>query len=246
MNGKIKFRIKMLLDVFMTVILMFLMSYMIAGPEIHEWLGCAMFVLFMVHHLLNVQWHKSLLKGRYTVSRILNLVIDVLILAGMLTSMITGIMLSRYVFAALDISTGISMARKLHMLAAYWNLVLIAVHLGLHWNMMLGAMSKAADKNFNKDTSARKIIAWVIRGVALLIAVSGGYWFVQENISGYLLGKVAFAFFDFKVSAWEYVLRYITIMECITLIVYYVRKACMGLGKRKTARKKQENSKKRK
>ena len=41
------------IDIGMTVQLLLLMSYELIGSSLHEWIGLAMFVLFVCHHLLN-------------------------------------------------------------------------------------------------------------------------------------------------------------------------------------------------
>lgn len=160
--------------------------------------------------------------------------INTLIFIGMFVSMITGIMLSRYVFAWMNLSGGIAMARKLHMLAAYWNFVLISVHLGLHWSMMIGRIRIMEKKAFSSG-NILSLLRWVGRIVAVVIAVYGGYQFMQENISQYLLGTIQFAFFDFRQSVYIFVLRYLAIMECIVCITYYLRKWLLII---KTQRKK--------
>lgn len=219
-----KLRIKILIDVSMTVLLMFLMSYMLAGPEIHEWMGSVLFLLFIAHHLLNLQWHKNLFRGKYTAYRTISLIIDVLIFIGMLTSMVTGIILSRYVFSWLNVTAGISLARRLHMLAAYWNYVLLSIHLGLHWSMIVGMVGKAGRKLCQNQPVLRMLLIWLFRACALVLAIYGGYQFFQQKIIQYLTGSVSFVFFDFRVSLLLFVFRYMAIMACIVFITYYIRK----------------------
>ncbi|MAT45003.1 MAG: hypothetical protein CL609_21940 [Anaerolineaceae bacterium] len=90
-----------------------------------------MFVLFISHHLLNWHWYKTMFKGRYTLYRIVQRTIDVLVFAAMVSLMISGIMLSQHVFVIFSICGGTSFARILHMLATYWGFVLMAFHFGL-------------------------------------------------------------------------------------------------------------------
>lgn len=44
---------KILVDVLMTLALLFLMGYQFWGDVAHEWVGAGMFLLFIVHHILN-------------------------------------------------------------------------------------------------------------------------------------------------------------------------------------------------
>ena len=55
-----KFKIKIAVDVLMTISLLFLMSFELIGDAAHEWLGMAMVFLFVVHHVLNRKWTGNL------------------------------------------------------------------------------------------------------------------------------------------------------------------------------------------
>ena len=63
---KAKARLKIIIDVLMTLALLFLMGYQFWGDVAHEWVGAGMFVLFILHHVLNSSWYKSLFRGAWT------------------------------------------------------------------------------------------------------------------------------------------------------------------------------------
>ena len=112
--------LKLAADIFMTLALFFLMGYHLWGEALHEWVGAGMFLLFIAHHFLNGYWHKTLFQGKYTPLRVFTLCIDLLVLASMLAQMYSGIVMSRYVFDFLPPIGGMSLARRLHILGAYW------------------------------------------------------------------------------------------------------------------------------
>ena len=56
--------VKLSVDVLMTLSLLLLIGYQFWGDTAHEWVGTGMFVLFIAHHLLNLNWHKRLFKSR--------------------------------------------------------------------------------------------------------------------------------------------------------------------------------------
>ena len=66
-----KKKIQVAVDLMMVMLLPVLMSYSLAEEAVHEWAGIAMFLLFVVHHILNHRWLKNILKGKYTAPRIL-------------------------------------------------------------------------------------------------------------------------------------------------------------------------------
>ena len=114
-------------------------------------------------------WWRSLGKGRYTPARVFQLVIDLLVLLAMLGLMVSGVMLSNHVFAFLPISGGMSFARLLHMASAYWGFVLMSLHLGLHWNMILSMARRAAGANPRAGHGALPATCWALlsRSMAL-------------------------------------------------------------------------------
>lgn len=114
-----KMRYKMIIDILMTVSLLLLMSYGLFGETYHEWTGVGMFLLFVLHHVLNRKWTGNLRKGKYTSFRILQTVIVIVVLFTMLGSMISGILLSRYVFTFIDVRGVAMLARNVHMDCTY-------------------------------------------------------------------------------------------------------------------------------
>ncbi len=98
---------KILVDIGMTIVLLLLMAYELIGQAVHEWLGVGIFVLAVAHHVLNGRWSRSLLKGRYTALRVWQTALAGLVLLSMLGSMVSGVILSRQVFAFLPISGGL-------------------------------------------------------------------------------------------------------------------------------------------
>ena len=128
---------KLAVDILMTLTLLFLMGYQLWGETAHEWAGAFMLVLFLAHHVLNAAWHRNLFRGKYTRIRILTSAVDLVLFVVMICLMVSGITMSRHVFAFLSINGGMGTARLVHMAACYWGFVLMAFHLGLHWGMIV-------------------------------------------------------------------------------------------------------------
>ncbi|MGN0467727.1 MAG: DUF4405 domain-containing protein [Acutalibacteraceae bacterium] len=135
---KPKIILKTAVDFVMTIALLLLMTYELIGQATHEWVGIGIFVLFILHHVLNGKWSRSLFKGRYTAPRIMQTVLVAAVLLSILGSMVSGVILSRHVLSFLSVSAGHSFARSLHMLSAYWGFAFMGLHLGIHWNVMTG------------------------------------------------------------------------------------------------------------
>lgn len=197
--------LKIVVDIGMTVMLLLLMTYELIGAAVHEWLGMGMFCLFIIHHILNRKWSRCVFKGKYTLFRIWQTVLAIGILLTMAGSMYSGVVLSEHALSFLPIKGGRAFAREVHMIAAYWGFVLMSLHLGLHWSIMMG-MAKQRIKKF--PTAGK----WLLRGIAALIAGYGVYAFIQREIGRYMLLKNHFAFFDFEEPLIFFLADYIAVM----------------------------------
>ena len=208
---------KIAVDILMTLCLLFLMPYELIGEAIHEWIGAGMFLLFIIHHILNRKWTGNLTKGRYTPLRIIQTILVILILVCILGSMVSGIILSRHVFAFLEIRGLSAPARVIHMTCAYWGFVLMSLHRGIHWGMMMGM----AGKMFPKPSKAR---TWILRLAGIGIAGYGVYAFIKRDILSYLLMQVQYVFFNFEEPVIFFILDYMAAMGLFVFIGYYLRK----------------------
>lgn len=229
---KAKMRVKIFIDFLMTVFLLMLMAYQITGEKLHEWLGTGMVVLFLTHNFLNIRWYGSLLKGKYNLLRILRTVINFSVLAAMLTLAYSGIVMSRHVFSALPIHGGMATARVLHLAGSYWGFVLMSVHIGLHWSMVISI--------FRKFSGGKKsvVLLWILRLMAVLIAVYGAVCFYQADILSYMFLKVEFAFLDYEKTASLIFMEYMAMMGLWVFIAYYMSKA---MGRLSTLRSHDSN-----
>ena len=191
----------------MTLALLILMGYAFWGDVAHEWAGAGMFLLFLLHHILNGNWYKSLFKGGYTPLRVFRLIVDVLVFLAMIGLMVSGIMLSNYVFSFLNIRGGMSFARLLHMAASHWGFVLMALHLGLHWSMLLGMAGKVM--KVRQTSRLRKVLLSI---VGAGIAVYGLMVFIRRDLLTYMLLKTQFVFLDFSEPIPLFYLDYLAMM----------------------------------
>lgn len=219
--------VKVTVDNLMTLTLLFLMGYQIWGEAAHEWAGALMLLLFLAHYILNRSWYKGLFRGSYTFRRVLLTCVDMLLLVVMLAQMYSGIVMSRHVFAFLPIESGMALARKLHILGAYWGFLLVSVHLGLHWNMFISMAKKKAGTE--KPSRARAAVLFLS---GLLIAVYGVYVFVNRDFATYLFLRTEFVFLDYQEPAWSFYLDHICVMGLCIFLAHYIFKKKNAFRKR--------------
>ncbi len=206
-----KMKIKTAADILMTAALPVLMCYSIVGETAHEVIGIVMFGLFILHHILNFGWIKSLFKGKYNLCRSVNTAVNALVFLCMAGLMYSGIVISKHVFTFVNIG-GAMTARSVHMLCAYWGLVLMSVHLGMHVSQMAMRMRL---KN--------KMLIWSLRIIFCIIGAVGVYEFISLKFTDYMFVKVQFVFIDTNASALLTSLQYLTVIILFVYVGYILQ-----------------------
>ncbi len=123
---------KLLVDIVMYALFLYLVSYQ-AGQGLlpHGVLGCILFGLFLLHHLLNMGWYRGLKHGKYTPVRIIFLTLNLLLTAAMILMAASAVMMSGNVFVFSPVPAT-EQGRALHTASTTWGIVLMALHVGLH------------------------------------------------------------------------------------------------------------------
>ena len=114
-------------------------------------------------------------------------------------------------------------ARSMHMAASYWGFVLMSLHLGMHWGMIVGM--------FRRLLKGRKLpgaAVWGLRLAAAVIAGYGLFCFIQKDIVSYMFLKNQFVFFNFDQSAISVFAEYIAMMGFWIFVSFYMTR---GIGK---------------
>ena len=200
----------MIIDIFMTVLLPILMAYSLIGEKFHEIAGTLMFALFIAHHILNIGWYKALLKGRYTIRRAFQTIMNMFLLLFMIVQPVSGILMSKHLYTFIDIA-GTSTAREIHLMFAYWGFVLMCLHAGTHLTVPLGKLRRNSPK------------VWcVVSGVLSVISIYGCYAFVKRQLAEYMLRRSLFVFFDYSEPRIWFFLDYLTIMILFAFSGYFI------------------------
>ena len=202
---KTKRKIQITVDVLMLGILLLQMSYSIAGELIHEILGIALFILFLLHHILSVSFSKALVKGKQSHEKILKTVVDILLTVDILALIFSAVLVSKHVFTFLGISTLSSLGRTVHLLGSYWGFALMSLHLGFHLDFIL-------PKTLKKKRPAAIIM--------ILLSIAGLVCFIHEEIYKYMFLINQFVFFDTTGGLPLFILKYILIAAMFTTIGY--------------------------
>lgn len=207
---------KISVDVLMTVLFLAQMAYHITGNSLHEWLGTILFALFVLHHILNLNWYKTLFKGKYSAVRILMTTINVLLFAAMVGMMISGIMLSREVFSFLNLRAGM-FGRRLHMISTSWGYLFMSAHIGLHFGMIAGIFKK-------KIKFQNKWLGMTGRISAALLSAYGIYAFITRQLADRMFLLMEYAFFDYEEPALFFFGDYLCILILFAALAFTLSK----------------------
>ena len=207
-----KQKIKLAVDLVMTITLLLLMLFQITGQQVHEYLGIMMLCLFLEHNFLNRKWYRHLFKGKYKFYRLVQTILNICILITMLGLGYSGMVMAQYV--PFSISESISLARRLHLACSYWGFVLMSVHLGMHLRQMMNMFKKY----IHLKTNVLKIIKLMI----VIICLYGIYCFIQNNMMSYMFLINEFVFFDFEKNTFIVLLEYLSVMELWVNIGYFI------------------------
>ena len=204
-------RIRLSLDIAMTIILPMLMAYSLIGEVFHEVIGTLMFVLFIIHHVLNRKWYPSLFKGKSTARRIFQTCIDTLLFVVMLMEPVSGILMSKHLYTFIQVPGIASKVREIHLVVAYWGFVLMCFHAGMHLIPFM-----------NRITARNKSVSVIIHLVWLLMSGYGVCAFIKRSMPEYMFHKQIFAFIDISESKIVFFLEHAAVMLLFMLAGYIV------------------------
>jgi hypothetical protein len=199
----------------MTVLTLFLMGgnnffYDAVGESlesglVHEILGIILFVLWVVHLVLNRAWIKGMLKGKYNALRIVRTVINCGVILCVLLLIVSGIILSNHLFAWLELESGASFARTAHMLASHWYLIFVSLHIGLHLSLFVRGR--------------------IATGVVTVLGAYGIYAFIVRGLWKYMTLQQPFYALDLEHGYLLFTLDYIAIMALFAMVMHLAMQA---------------------
>jgi uncharacterized membrane protein len=144
--------------------------------------------------------------------------VNILLLLSMTALIITGLLHSRTVLVFLRLPGGM-IIRLIHTTAAWWGIILIAVHVGLHWGIIMNTFRKLL--KIREENRIRKI---AMRIVALAV-VTFGVWssFDRDMFSKLFLG-FSFGYWPEERPAILFFAAILSIMGMYIFIAYYALK----------------------
>ena len=220
-------RLRMTVDITMTILSIILMggNYLFPADIVHEILGVGLFVLWVLHIILNRRWYGAIFKGKYNPYRVMQTIINCCILICTIFLMISGIILSNHIFTFLNIQGGLGFARIAHLLASHWYYLFMSLHIGLHVGVIANKMRHPAPINCHpelvsgsstnempKQVRHDKLRKIIPRIIPALVCAYGIYAFIARGVWKYLILQQQFFFFDLDRGYILFAIDYISII----------------------------------
>lgn len=168
-KANVKNKVKIVVDIIMLILMICLMNSNFTGIQLHEILGIAIFVTFTIHKILNFKWIKSiasnLLNTQVKRQNKFLFILDIILFLLVIGVIITGVLISKYVFKDLHIEN-YGVIKKVHKFLSWWSLILMAIHIGFHLKRMVAYIGDKFD-----ISKGNKIIRIVISVIYIIISI---------------------------------------------------------------------------
>ena len=214
---------KIIIDILMLVLMLLEYSKIYTGQLVHEIIGIVLLLLFLTHNILNINFYKNLFKGKHNLTRGITTVVDLSFLICMLLTIILGIPISQKIFKFLGLKGNMTF-RKLHTIFGYWGLVILSIHIGLHFNMIFAKLN-------NKTLAIKKLIKVMVYLIEIVIILFGIKVMMNNNFADYLIGNASFAIPSGNIMI--SFLNNLSMVMAIALIVYNLEKIFIAIMKNK-------------
>lgn len=139
-------QIKLYMDIFLLVSFIIVNIPQSTGIPFHEWVSVLFIVPLLVHILLDWQWIVNITKrmfGRLPGEVRFNHIFDLVIFIMMTLALMTGFVISEAALPAIGIHVTIDpFWSMVHDLTANLTMVLIGVHLAMHWGWIVNAVKR--------------------------------------------------------------------------------------------------------
>lgn len=194
------FRIRLILDFLAVALIIICLAYWWLDNLSHEVFGTALFVLVIAHNVFNRRWYGAVVKRRMDVTRVVNIVTIAGLAVGMSVMLATSLLISRDLFPFTALQGGFAV-REIHMFGGYWVLLIIAIHLGTRWHVVINSARGLAgwsEQSRTRTTAARLaalvIALWGVKssvdmafGQKLMLIYSLDMWDFNESTIGFFV-----------------------------------------------------------
>ncbi|MFK4771429.1 MULTISPECIES: DUF4405 domain-containing protein [Rhizobium/Agrobacterium group] len=208
-------RDRLLLPAGMLALLLLSLAYWWLENLPHEIFGTALLVLLGWHLVVNRYWFGKLLRGRYDARRIAVVALHAILIVNMLILLFTSVVISKSLFAALPIPDSIYL-REVHWFSAYWVLLFVGAHLGLHWTRVM-----ALSRSVLRLSSMNPTRTAALRFATLVLAGFGVWSFSVLDVWGKLTFTYSLDVWNFRTSVTPFFGHWTGVVALIAIATHY-------------------------
>jgi hypothetical protein len=223
------FKMRLAFDLIAAGLLLFGLAYWWLGNLAHELAGTGMFLLVLVHNVFNRRWYGRVSTERRHGRGLFNIGITLALGLAMLALLVTSVLISSALSGIMSAYGGFTV-RQIHTLAAYWVLVIVSVHLGLRWPMIMGLVRDGL--GLSRASAVRTL---ALRAAAVVIALHGIWSAFALGLGTRLAMRVTLDWWNFEESVLGFFVHCIAIAGlCMTLTYYATQWFLRGSGRQRS------------
>lgn len=208
-------RMRLILDSIAIGLIIACLAYWWLDNLYHELFGTALFALVVAHNVFNRRWFGAVTRRKMDAARVVNLVTIVCLASAMIIMLVTSILISRDVAPWLALDSAFAV-REIHMFAAYWLLLILAIHVGTRWSFVMATVSAAL--GISKRSSLRTVL---LRLLALGLVGWGVKSSFEMAFGSKLLLSYSLDMWDFNESTAAFFMNYASIVVMYGAITHY-------------------------
>ena len=190
------------------------------GKLLHEWIGLAV-VLFVTHLLINRRWYGKAFTSKGVPMNGVRKTFNCLLLFMTLGMIVSSLFLSEYVFGFLGLG-GDKVGLTPHLICSYWGFLIMAMHIGLHWPMLLAQFKKTA---LGKTLCGQ---AWLGRVGAIITVVLGAVSLWHQQYGAHLFMRIGTSDLPHQESLILFTVEQLLIMGLFIVGIRAVQKLVLG------------------
>jgi hypothetical protein len=219
------FLLRLAFDLTAASLLLIGLAYWWLGNAVHELAGTAMFLLLLVHNVFNRRWYGNVPKTPREPRGLFNVGVTFLLLIGMLALLITSVLVSNTLSTFMSPFGGFT-ARQIHVLAGYWVLIIVSIHLGLRWPLLMGVARKLF--GISRPSAARTL---VLRMLAAAIAIHGVWSSFALGVGTRLAMQTTLDWWNFEDAVAGFFVHCLAIVGLYIAVTYYAMKWTQHLSR---------------
>jgi hypothetical protein len=224
-------RFRILLDFAAVGLFIACLAYWWLDNLSHELFGTFLFALIIVHNVFNRRWYGKIAQSASDLPRLINAVMIISLAIGMIIMLATSLMISRDLFRFTAVG-GAFAVREIHMFAAYWVLLIMAVHLGTRWQVVMNVA-----RGFVGMKQPSRLRSVFLRLIAVVIAAWGIKSSSDMAFGSKLMLTYSLDMWDFNESTIGFFLNYGSIVGLYAVLAHYALIALRRMRRNTPARR---------